>query len=174
MRQGKGFTFIELIIALTITSIILVGAVPSFSRWVEHQRITTAGNDFFNTLMYTRGQASYSSKRAVLTYRGENWRSGWLVYLDKNNNGLQDSDEPTLNEHGPLDPKIRIYTGRTVKNYIGYNALGNSVHANNSFFADSVTFCPASIGGAGVRIKVSIGGRARLETIDANAAPCNS
>lgn len=173
MRQGKGFTFIELTITVAITSIILVGVIPSFNQWAERQRITTAGHDFLNTLMYARAQANYRSTRAALTYREGDWRSGWVVYLDKNKNGLQDSDEPVLNEHAPLDSKIKIYTGKTVKNYIGYTAMGNSVHANNAFFADSVTFCPANAAGSGVRIIISIGGRARTETIDANAAPCN-
>ncbi len=174
MRQGRGFTVIELTITLVIVCILLAEAIPNFSRLMERQRVNAAGRDFLTALMYTRAQACYRGTRAALTYRQGEWSSGWLVYLDKNKNGSQDDDEPTLNEHGPLDSKIKIYTGKTVKNYIGYNAEGNSVHASNAFLSDSITFCSANAAASGFRLTISIGGRVRTEIIDANVAPCKS
>jgi type IV fimbrial biogenesis protein FimT len=173
MRQGKGFTLLEFLIAAVIICVICAGVIPSIVQLTQRQRAQTTGNDFLHSILFARAQATVRQSRVAITFPGAGWESGWLTYVDNNKNGVRDSNELVLDEHTALDSHIAVYTGKTVRNYIGYDADGTAVHANHSFFADSLTFCAAQNSG-GIRIQIWLSGRVRVEDVKPTESPCNA
>lgn len=87
MRKAyAGFTLIELMIVLVISSILLTMAVPSFSEVMRNNRLTTATNNLVTSFNLARSEAikrrsnitvCASSDQAGCT--GGSWADGWIV-----------------------------------------------------------------------------------------------
>lgn len=87
MKIFKGFTLIELMIAITILAIILVVGVPSFQTSIQNNRLITNANGLISAMMIARNEAI---KRGVdvqiRSISGNaNWSTGWAVVTDNNN-----------------------------------------------------------------------------------------
>ena len=90
MKKFKGFTLIELMIAISILAIILVVGVPSFQLIIQNNRVITNANGLVSALMIARSEAI---KRGVdvqvRSISGNaNWTTGWSVVTDSDNNNV--------------------------------------------------------------------------------------
>ncbi len=56
-RCVSGFTIVELMITVSVASILLAVAVPSFNQLMVTNRLTTQANDFVSALNYARSEA---------------------------------------------------------------------------------------------------------------------
>jgi len=56
MKQ-RGFTILELMIAITVAAFILMSTAPSISAWMRNTRIRTAAESISNGLMQARNEA---------------------------------------------------------------------------------------------------------------------
>ena len=100
----RGFTLIELMVTVAILAVLLSIAVPSFRESIMNARMTGLANDIMADLNVARAEAVRRNARAYLctssngtTCTGSAWNLGWIVYVDANNNGVQDSPaEPAL------------------------------------------------------------------------------
>jgi len=85
---NSGFTLIELIITLTIASILMALAVPGFQGFVSSNRLTAQINDVIADISLSRSEAIKRntttgvcvSTSGTACSVGGNWASGWLVY----------------------------------------------------------------------------------------------
>jgi prepilin-type N-terminal cleavage/methylation domain-containing protein len=102
--RGKGFTLIELLIVLAIITIILVIAVPSFTSFISSNRVTSATNDFLQGITVTRIEALKRGRRVLMmpndaagapSIAGQ-WRYGWTVFIDNNDNGIVEASDNNL------------------------------------------------------------------------------
>lgn len=64
--RGKGFTIIELMIAIAIMAIILAVAIPNFTRQVQGGRAEMAAKSFARTVANARDIASRTGHRTLL------------------------------------------------------------------------------------------------------------
>jgi len=81
MNKQRGFTLVELIMALAIVAIVLSLGVPSFNELVRNNRLTAQVNQVVSALALARSEAI---KRAALVdvttvSGGANWKNGWTV-----------------------------------------------------------------------------------------------
>lgn len=86
---NKGFTIVELIVALTIAAILMAIAAPPLQKFVSSNRLTSQVNDLLADINLARSEAI---KRAETTgvcvtaaggsscVTSGNWANGWLVY----------------------------------------------------------------------------------------------
>ncbi len=88
MRRSNGFTMVEMIVVLTLVSVLLMIAVPAFSSLILNQGIKTASYDLFSALQLARSEAikrnDNTSLKAGASSDGA-WTAGWRV-LDSSNN----------------------------------------------------------------------------------------
>lgn len=137
-----GFTLMELIITLTIASILAVVAVPSFQSFVLENRLTTQTNDLVADLAFARSEAIKRGRNVTVCVRdaGANtcdttapaWHSNRLVWVDENNDGTINTAE-ILRARGLLD---------------GDNVLlASNIPAILTFFRDGLTnVAPPALG----------------------------
>ncbi|GFE83369.1 hypothetical protein GCM10011487_53690 [Steroidobacter agaridevorans] len=81
----KGFTLVELIVALSIAAILLAIAVPSYSNSQLNSQLRASANDLIASINLARSEAIKRGTTVTLcaSSDGENcggeWHEGWLV-----------------------------------------------------------------------------------------------
>lgn len=86
-RTSKGFTLLELIVAIAVTGIILSVGVPSFISIIQNNRAVAHTNDLVTGLNLARSEATRrssvvtvcSSTNGTTCNGGNDWSTGWLV-----------------------------------------------------------------------------------------------
>ena len=77
LRGARGFTLVEVIMAITILAILLVIAVPSMTALVRDQRVKAATFDVFSAFAFARSEAIKRNANVVITPNAIDWGSGW-------------------------------------------------------------------------------------------------
>jgi len=105
-----GVTLIELIITLTIATILMTLAIPSFQGMVRTNRIAVLTNELSSALQFARSEAITRGQTVTLCESddvfddtpscnpasGKDWHLGWLVFVDDDNDGVLDTGETLL------------------------------------------------------------------------------
>jgi len=168
--RSFGFTLIDLLITLAVTSILLTIGIPSFSAQVQNTRVKTATQSLLEALDVTRTQAVFSNKRATIAKQTD-WEHGWEIFVDKDNDGIRDNNEDVMAQQEKFTG-IRIVANRWIKNNVSYIGSGESRNANGTahgaFQAGTFTICPEGKG-KGYELILARGGRVRMNEIDERA-----
>ncbi len=77
--SSRGFTLIELMVALAIIMILAVMAVPSFRSFTANQQVKTASYDLLTAFNYARGEAIKRNDTVTVLAVGGAWAGGWQV-----------------------------------------------------------------------------------------------
>lgn len=100
----QGFTLIQLVVAVAISAILAVIAVPDLRAYVQNTRTATAVNDFTMLINDARNQAISDGVAITIcpssdgsTCSGD-WADGWLSFLDLNGNRVRESTKLKKNE----------------------------------------------------------------------------
>ncbi|UYF99636.1 MULTISPECIES: GspH/FimT family pseudopilin [unclassified Halomonas] len=78
-RYLKGFTLLELLVALALMGILLGVGFPNFLRMIEINRVVSATNEFKTAMNYARSEAVRRNQSVTLTPLPEGWSAGWQV-----------------------------------------------------------------------------------------------
>ncbi|MGL4715857.1 MAG: GspH/FimT family pseudopilin [Aeromonas sp.] len=138
---ATGFTLIELLVAIAIAAIMLTIGVPSFQRQQLEQQVQAQREAMLNSLTTARVASQRFAVQANVcpsadgTQCGTDWRQGWIVYLDSNNDRLLTPGEQILQVH-QYRSKANIQT--TATQFV-FRPNGMTVSANINICADQVT-----------------------------------
>jgi type IV fimbrial biogenesis protein FimT len=100
---SRGFTLVELLVAISIAAILLAVAIPSFQGLIKRNAIENLQTRFASALTAARSEAA--SRNVVTTICSsdtgtgcvvDKWSDGWIVFLDLNANGTWDNGEEIL------------------------------------------------------------------------------
>lgn len=80
-RRIRGFTLIELMIAIAILGVLVASAAPSLIGLVRDQRLKNAAFDMFATLTYARSEALKRNGNINIVRAGATWADGWSVQV---------------------------------------------------------------------------------------------
>ncbi len=91
----KGFTLIELIVAMAVASILIATGVPSFRSMIQNGQQSATYNSLISELSYARSEAVKRSSSVSVCARATDdscansasWADGWLVFVDADANG---------------------------------------------------------------------------------------
>ncbi len=94
-KKQKGFTLIEIMVAVTIVAIFASIAVPSFSQLIRNNRIPVTTNEFMSGLVLARSEALKRSRTVTLCASnnqstcsgGTDFATGWIIYADCDESG---------------------------------------------------------------------------------------
>jgi len=134
MRRNPGFTLIEILVVITILVILITVLVPSFTSSVQGVNLKTKIGDFASTLTYARSESTKRGARVTVcpssdqaTCGSVNWESGWIVFVDTNNNFSLDVGEgPPLSAATALPSgyALRGTSATTLPSYVSFDSQG--------------------------------------------------
>jgi type IV fimbrial biogenesis protein FimT len=141
-RSQQGFTILELMVTLSIATILLLTAIPSFRQFTLKQRMKAAVASLHNDLMMGRSEAvhlntmivSCPGSPATGCSGASDWSGGWIVFADGNADRQHQQNE-TIVRRGQGLEKLVIHSSRGRTN-IRFFPDGSSPGANGS-----ITFC---------------------------------
>ena len=171
--RSQGFTLIELLVTLAILAIVAVIAAPSLQSFVLNNRIRSQAAALTSSLAFARTEAITRSTRVVTCpgsasgCNGTQWESGWVVFVDTNNDAVLDVDEIQLELHVALDGNNTLRGTTDVGDYVSFDYDGR---------AQSGTFVLCDQRGFGdhaLAINVLATGRSRnLTATDSSQSSC--
>lgn len=133
----RGFTLIELMVTLAIAAILLLTAVPSMLTYKRNADLTSAANTLFAAINAARGEALKRGRYASVVPlgtgagNGSNWATGWIVFIDINQNGVYDATVDTIVLKQAALPSYITVTGNGIASgtapAIMYDASGYSI-----------------------------------------------
>ncbi len=89
--EAKGFTLVELMIAISVLGILSAVALPSLTDLVRGQRVKSATSDVFASLIYARSEAIKRAADVRIVPNTPDWATGWRVQ-DTGGNTLKVQD----------------------------------------------------------------------------------
>ena len=131
----NGWTLIELLIAISIAAVLMLIAVPNFQKLLAKQRVDTAARDLFAGILLTRAEAIRRGERVdLMPIDAVDWRNGWIIFVDTNNNHRPDKDEKIIHIHAALAQMLVIESHLHDHShpYVAYGANGRSRSNANS------------------------------------------
>ena len=128
-HRNAGFTLIELAATLSVMAICTGVALPSMSRFVEHQRTAAATGSLLSHMGLARMAAISRNQRAVLCPSTDgatceastDWSHGWMLFLDEDGNRRPDARDEILRvDLEPTSRHLRVVstTGRQQLRYL--------------------------------------------------------
>lgn len=142
----RGFTLLEMLVALTLVVIVMSIAIPSFTNTIKNQRLVTSANELLVSLSLARSTAittrapvvvcrsSNATQAAPACGAGSGWHEGWFVFSDNNANGVFDALEEQLwEQHGPLPTDVTVNVGGNADVAVRFRALGTVPGFNTTF-----------------------------------------
>ncbi|RBP51455.1 GspH/FimT family pseudopilin [Arenicella xantha] len=117
----NAFTILEVMLTLSISSTLIMLAVPSFGSLIIKNQVMTRSNELQTALNLARAYAITNYTHVVVCAaadsdmtscvdqprRNKNWEHGWIVYADTNANVTLDSQDVIVNV-GQNEGKIAI------------------------------------------------------------------
>ena len=142
LEKQAGHTLIELLVALTVSSILLASATPMFAGMLMNNRATTLANNLLTSLQVARFEAIKRNRDITICKSNDavscsgSWSDGWIIFSDFNKNKqLDTSDGDQIIEVKTLSNAEFSINWNAFRSdtYIRYNALG-FIHSNNGTF----------------------------------------
>lgn len=162
MKNLYGYSLAELLITLTILSIVIGMALPALSQQLEHQRKVQALNQMLGALGYTRGMAAFGHRPAILCAGSDDclsttkWTRDLLIFHDSNGNARRDASEPLVRHE--LLPEGYSWQWASFRklDYIVFQPNGTAQAANGT-----LTLCRQ--GQPQYQVVINIAGRIRYQ-----------
>ncbi len=169
----SGFTLIELIITIALTSILLAIGVPSFQTLTQNSRMTTVVNTIIAHLNLARSEAIKRKTKIIMCPSSDGldctdtmiWDEQIIMFTDNNKNGHLDPGENLIRHMNAQSKSIRITTTVGRKKAV-YDASGFSMGNNVTF-----TFCDMTEKIDPKAVIVSNSGRARISPTNSQGDP---
>lgn len=149
----RGFTIVELMITLTIASILLGISIPNFNTLIKNNRLAVATNETIGAFNFARTEAF---KRGDLIHIAEvGAGTSWVVWADADADDVWDQGE-----------EIRVWNafpaGVSVTTVNGFIVFDSSGLANN---AETVTVCDDRSGESGSQLDLLLSGSVSVSKI---------
>ena len=171
----KGFTLIEVMIALSVVAILLAVAVPAWSNVVSASHNSAARTELAGTLLDAIRHSATANTEVVLcsdagTLRctgDTDWSGGWMAFADSNGNRMREASERLIHRTYALTGGVHLRStvGRT---RLVFQPSGGNAGSNATF-----TLCDRRGPRSATTVVLANDGRLRQGTpTDAAAQAC--
>lgn len=180
MKQGSGFTLIELMVTIAIAAILLALAVPSFLNFIRDSKRSEVVNELVNSFQVARSEAVRRGQEIGICASTDgancasdnNWSKGWIVFVNSDRDGAPNraNSEELLRAY--IQPTADIALTSTSFN-TGTGAVDGRYKTRTygqSNVNGSITVCDPRGSSAARRVVVAVSGTIRVET---NSISCS-
>jgi type IV fimbrial biogenesis protein FimT len=168
--MSRGFTLLELMVTIAIMAIVAGLAAPSFVLTIENNRVQTAANNFFLSVIQARNEAVKRNQPVVLcksangtscTSSGD-WEQGWIAFVSED--ATLDAGEPIFAAYGKLPGEITLRAAN------GSDDTLSILSDGSTGFAEVFNVCTGSDVERGRSVDISVTGRPARE-LEATECP---
>lgn len=104
-----GFTFIELVIVVSLLGVVASIAVPSMRKLILTQYVRTSAADLQSSFLYARSEAIKRAANVQVAPTSGSWTSGWTVQL---------TDGTVLRRRAALSTNVTPLSGSSTVTYV--------------------------------------------------------
>lgn len=172
-KQPDGMSLIECMMAFAVLAALMI-AMPTLKSALDSLRVHLACSQFHQAILVARSEAIRRGTRVDLIPSFANdWKFGWMVVIDMNNNQQPDPDEQVLFRSDAdlknLSVEAKLRDSR--KMYLAFNPSGRPRSANSASVPQigSVLF---TVGTQRRKLIISFLGRVRVCNPDREASAC--
>lgn len=174
MDQARGYTMLEMMVVLCVLSVLASIVLPLSASVADSMRLSSLANTFLGQLHLARSEAIKRNAPVVVCTSSDGlacaeqggWEQGWIVFGDRDGDGLRDPVEPLVYTMGPLPPGFRLMGNANVSRYVSFASTGSTRTVTGAFQAGTLTVCRASEEAAPARqIVISAVGRPRVRRV---------
>lgn len=125
--RQRGWSLIESMVGAAVASVMASVAVPNMVQFKESAALAGTTNELMTALHLAKSEAITRQSRVVVSpVSGSDWRSGWNVYVDRDNDGSFDESDLLVQQYAPRSNALAVST------HFGATSDGSSL----SFAAD--------------------------------------
>lgn len=143
IKSTKGFTLLELMVSVSIMSLLAAIALPNFNDFIVQIRVDNEISQLHRMLLVTRNTAINTGQKTIIcpldntSQCTTQWQNKLSVFTDINDNKLLDKDEKVIIFRAPITTGDKLIYGKG-RNKITFNPTGQlSGLANGTF-----RYCP--------------------------------
>lgn len=114
-RPVRGFTLVELLIALSVLGVLVFLALPSYRTWIQNTHVRTMSDALLSGLQLARAEAVKRNGPVTFTLNGSDW-----TVTDSTGATIQSR----LGSEGSSNAVVTVTPAGTTA--IGFNGLGRS------------------------------------------------
>lgn len=189
-RKACGFTLLELVVVLAIVAVLTTLAAPSFIRLIQSNTVSSVVNIFMADMRYARSESIRRGGGVVMCRSdapealapvcnsdagagNKGWVSGWIVFLDTDDDADKQADEALLRVQSPINEIDVIVEGAPdASTPLRFTATGRLLNPSS---ATSLHFGGAHYAADVQRVLcISPGGHARIAGNGAARCPTDT
>ena len=113
MEKNSGFTLLELMITVTLVSLVMAIGIPSMRVFIQNDRLVTQINTMVGHLAYARSEAVTRHQPVIIcassnqtSCSSTNWAEGWILFVDTDNNSDVSATENILRQQQALSGSV--------------------------------------------------------------------
>ncbi|WP_407275943.1 GspH/FimT family pseudopilin [Halothiobacillus sp. DCM-1] len=172
--RTSGFTAIELMITLTVLTLLAAIAIPQWQQTVLKSRLLTATHAIYHAFSQARQVAALRNTPVTLCtgdaqqgcQTGQNvaWQMGFIAFTDPDRDGVLDTDEQIVFTHTPATG-LTILGNSPMNKPIIFQPLGFAEQPGGAFSAGRVRICaPKNFDGHAQDVVLLKSGMVRMES----------